>query len=80
MATETSDETENDILVSENSAQTLILTHQQLCLSTAKSLWYHQNSEQHYTKYYINLFLSCYQTSGVLIDNLYPLTGMFFLP
>ncbi|XP_040203696.1 LOW QUALITY PROTEIN: midasin [Rana temporaria] len=75
MATETSDETEDDILVSENSAQTLILTHQQLCLSSAKSLWYHQNSEQHYTKHYIKLFLSCYQTSGVLIDNLYPLTG-----
>ncbi|PIO34596.1 hypothetical protein AB205_0072010, partial [Aquarana catesbeiana] len=75
MTTDTSDEAEDDILVSESSAQTLILTHQQLCLSTAKSLWYHQNPEQHSTKHYINLFLSCYQTSGVLIENLYPLTG-----
>ncbi|XP_018427598.1 PREDICTED: midasin [Nanorana parkeri] len=65
----------DDILVSESSAQTLMLTHQQLCLSTARSLWYHQNSEQHYAKHYISLFLSCYRTSAVLIENLYPLIG-----
>lgn len=64
-----------DVLVSESSAQTLMLTHQQLCLSTARSLWYHQNSEHHYGKHYISLFLSCYRTSAVIVENLYPLIG-----
>nr|DBA26506.1 TPA: hypothetical protein GDO54_010752 [Pyxicephalus adspersus] len=78
MDTETSDgesEEADDILVSESSAQTLMNTHQQLCLSTARSLWYHQNSEQQFSKHYISLFLSCYRTSATLVENLYPLIG-----
>ncbi|XP_063773055.1 midasin [Pseudophryne corroboree] len=62
-------------LVSESAMQTVMFIHQQLCLSVARSLWYHQSPAQHETKYYLSMFLSCYQTSAALIENLFPLIG-----
>ncbi|KAM8954164.1 midasin [Pelodytes ibericus] len=62
-------------LVSPSSMQTLMLIHQQLCLGTARSLWYHQNPPPHEAKHYLSTFLSCYQTSSTLIEHLYPIIG-----
>ncbi|KAM9316620.1 LOW QUALITY PROTEIN: midasin [Gastrophryne carolinensis] len=75
MDTQANDCQAEDDLVSDNSVQTVMLTHQQICLSTARSLWYRQSPEQHYTKHYLKLFLSCYRTTGALIENMYPLIG-----
>nr|XP_033792626.1 midasin isoform X2 [Geotrypetes seraphini] len=61
--------------ISHSSMQTLILIHQQICLSSARSLWYQQNSPSHQTKHYLSAFLSCYQTSAVLIKHFYLLIG-----
>ncbi|XP_030054953.1 midasin [Microcaecilia unicolor] len=61
--------------ISHSSMQTLILIHQQICLSSARSLWYQQNSPSHQTKHYLTAFLSCYQISAVLITHFYPLIG-----
>ncbi|KAM4694301.1 midasin [Discoglossus pictus] len=62
-------------LVSQSSMQTLMLIHQQLSLSTARSLWYHQSTPPHQAKHFLSAFLSCYQTSSALIEHLYPLMG-----
>ncbi|XP_029451275.1 midasin isoform X2 [Rhinatrema bivittatum] len=61
--------------ISHSSMQTLILIHQQICLSSARSLWYQQNPPVHQTKHYLSAFLSCYQTSAVLLSHFYPLIG-----
>ncbi|XP_075058881.1 midasin [Mixophyes fleayi] len=66
---------DHNSVVSESSVQTVMLIHQQLCLSVARSLWYRQSPAQHETKYYLSMFLSCYQTSAGLIENLFPLIG-----
>ncbi|KAM4771043.1 midasin [Rhinophrynus dorsalis] len=77
METEESEDQEagHTILLSQGSMQTVMLIHQQLCLSTARSLWYHQSPPQHQAKHYLSAFLSCYQTSAALIEHLYPLLG-----
>ncbi|MEE6475824.1 hypothetical protein FKM82_010868 [Ascaphus truei] len=77
METENSEDQEagTSNLVSQSSMQTVMLIHQQLCLSTARSLWYHQTPPPHQAKHYLSAFLSCYQTSAALIEHLYPLMG-----
>ncbi|XP_068087248.1 midasin [Hyperolius riggenbachi] len=68
-------EDDGDVLLSDSSVKTLMLTHQQLCLSMARSLWYSPSPEHHHTKHYLALFLSCYGTTAALIEKLYPLIG-----
>ncbi|XP_063299642.1 midasin [Pelobates fuscus] len=68
-------ETTTNILVSQSSMQKVMFIHQELCLGTARSLWYHQNIPPHEAKHYLNVFLSCYQTSSTLIEHMYPLLG-----
>ncbi|XP_069830836.1 midasin-like isoform X3 [Dendropsophus ebraccatus] len=76
METQASDSKVNQsTLVSQSSMNTVMLIHQQLCLTVARSLWYHQKPAQHLTKNYLSLFLSCYQTSAALVESLYPLIG-----
>uniref|UniRef100_A0A8C5QIK7 Midasin n=1 Tax=Leptobrachium leishanense TaxID=445787 RepID=A0A8C5QIK7_9ANUR len=62
-------------LVSKSSMQTVMQIHQELCLSTARSFWYHQETPPHEVKHYLTAFLSCYQTSSALIEHLYPILG-----
>ncbi|XP_056422084.1 midasin [Hyla sarda] len=66
---------DQSMLLSQSSMQTVMLIHQQLCLSVARSLWYNQKPAQHLTRDFLSLFLSCYQTSAALIESLYPLIG-----
>ncbi|KAM3931945.1 midasin [Leptodactylus fuscus] len=77
METQGSDskEGEQSTLVSQTSAHTVMLVHQQLCLNVARSLWYRQKPAQNFAKNYLNLFLSCYQTTAALVESLYPLIG-----
>lgn len=77
METQGSDSQAEDesTLVSQSSMQTVMVIHQQLCLSVARSLWYQQKPAQHLTRNYLSVFLSCYQTSAALIESLYPLIG-----
>ncbi|XP_053314521.1 midasin [Spea bombifrons] len=77
METEDHEEQEaaHTTLVSQSSMQTVMFIHQQLCLSTARSRWYHQHTPPHQAKHYLSAFLSCYQTSSVLIEHLYPIMG-----
>ncbi|KAM4043140.1 midasin isoform 2-T2 [Anomaloglossus baeobatrachus] len=62
-------------LLSQSSMHTVMLVHQQLCLSVARSHWYQQKPAQHLTRNYLTAFLSCYQTCAALIESLYPLLG-----
>ncbi|XP_073531808.1 midasin [Phyllobates terribilis] len=62
-------------LLSQSSMHTVMLVHQQLCLSVARSRWYHQKKTLHLTRNYLTVFLSCYQTCAALIESLYPLLG-----
>ncbi|XP_075718267.1 midasin isoform X3 [Rhinoderma darwinii] len=79
METQGSDiQVDQSTVVSESSVKTVMLIHQQLCLSVARSLWYHQKPAQHLTRYYLSVFLSGYQTSASLIESLYPLIGADF--
>ncbi|KAE8602908.1 hypothetical protein XENTR_v10014171 [Xenopus tropicalis] len=76
METEEPEEKESHVtLVLQSSMQAVMLIHQQLCLCTARSLWYHHNPPEHQAKHYLSAFLSCYQTSAALIEHLYPLMG-----
>ncbi|XP_013366226.1 PREDICTED: midasin isoform X3 [Chinchilla lanigera] len=62
---------------SQSSMQAVMLIHQQLCLSFARSLWYQQQTmPSHETKHYLSLFLSCYQTGASLVARFYPLMGV----
>lgn len=63
-------------VLSQSSMQAVMLIHQQLCLSFARSLWYQQTSPPHEAKHYLSLFLSCYQTGSALVTHFYPLMGM----
>ncbi|XP_006870675.1 PREDICTED: midasin [Chrysochloris asiatica] len=63
-------------LFSQSSMQAVMLIHQQLCLSFARSLWYQQTLLPHETKHYLSLFLSCYQTGASLVTHFYPLMGV----
>uniref|UniRef100_A0A8D1BB25 Midasin n=1 Tax=Sus scrofa TaxID=9823 RepID=A0A8D1BB25_PIG len=63
-------------LLSQSSMQAVMLIHQQLCLSFARSLWYQQTPPPHGTKHYLSLFLSCYQTGASLVTHFYPLMGV----
>lgn len=63
-------------LLSQSSMQAVMLIHQQLCLSFARSLWYQQTVPPHEAKHYLSLFLSCYQTGASLLTHFYPLMGM----
>ncbi|XP_059556931.1 midasin isoform X4 [Myotis daubentonii] len=63
-------------LLSPSSMQAVMLIHQQLCLSFARSLWYQQTLPQHEAKHYLSLFLSCYQTGASLVTHFYPLMGV----
>uniref|UniRef100_A0A8C4LI47 Midasin n=1 Tax=Equus asinus asinus TaxID=83772 RepID=A0A8C4LI47_EQUAS len=63
-------------LLSQSSMQAVMLIHQQLCLSFARSLWYQQTVPPHEAKHYLSLFLSCYQTGASLVTHFYPLMGV----
>nr|XP_036870003.1 midasin [Manis javanica] len=63
-------------VLSQSSMQAVMLIHQQLCLSFARSLWYQQTSPPHEAKHYLSLFLSCYQTGSALVTHFYPLMGV----
>ncbi|KAM5286744.1 midasin isoform 2-T2 [Hipposideros larvatus] len=63
-------------LLSPSSMQAVMLVHQQLCLSFARSLWYQQTLPPHEAKHYLSLFLSCYQTGASLVTHFYPLMGV----
>lgn len=63
-------------LLCQSSMQAVMLIHQQLCLSFARSLWYQQTVPPHEAKHYLSLFLSCYQTGASLVTHFYPLMGM----
>ncbi|XP_054578497.1 midasin [Eptesicus fuscus] len=63
-------------LLSPSSMQAVMLIHQQLCLSFARSLWYQQTLPTHEAKHYLSLFLSCYQTGASLVTHFYPLMGV----
>ncbi|XP_070274183.1 LOW QUALITY PROTEIN: midasin [Myotis yumanensis] len=63
-------------LLSPGSMQAVMLIHQQLCLSFARSLWYQQTLPPHEAKHYLSLFLSCYQTGASLVTHFYPLMGV----
>uniref|UniRef100_K9J478 Midasin n=1 Tax=Desmodus rotundus TaxID=9430 RepID=K9J478_DESRO len=63
-------------LFSPSSMQAVMLIHQQLCLSFARSLWYQQTLPPHEAKHYLSLFLSCYQTGASLVAHFYPLMGV----
>lgn len=63
-------------LLSQSSMQAVMLIHQQLCLSFARSLWYQQTVPPHEAKHYLSLFLSCYQTGASLLTHFYPLMGV----
>ncbi|XP_035880357.1 midasin isoform X5 [Phyllostomus discolor] len=63
-------------LLSSSSMQAVMLIHQQLCLSFARSLWYQQTLPPHEAKHYLSLFLSCYQTGASLVAHFYPLMGV----
>ncbi|XP_040839706.1 midasin isoform X2 [Ochotona curzoniae] len=63
-------------LLSQSSMQAVLLIHQQLCLSFARSLWYQQTVPPHKTEHYLSLFLSCYQTGASLLTHFYPLMGV----
>ncbi|XP_060061378.1 midasin [Erinaceus europaeus] len=63
-------------LLSQSSMQAVMLVHQQLCLSFARSLWYQQTLPSHEAKHYLSLFLSCYQTGASLVTHFYPLMGV----
>uniref|UniRef100_A0A670YH89 Midasin n=1 Tax=Pseudonaja textilis TaxID=8673 RepID=A0A670YH89_PSETE len=63
------------ILLSHHSMKTVMIVHQQLCLSFAQSLWYQQNIPTNQSKLQLNLFLSCYQTGVSLIAHFYSLIG-----
>ncbi|XP_036895348.1 midasin isoform X2 [Sturnira hondurensis] len=63
-------------LLSPSSMQAVMLIHQQLCLSFARSLWYQQTLPPHEAKHYVGLFLSCYQTGASLVAHFYPLMGV----
>ncbi|KAG8456773.1 hypothetical protein GDO86_002525, partial [Hymenochirus boettgeri] len=62
-------------VLSQSTMQAVIDIHKQLVLSTARSLWYHNNPPPHQIKHYLSAFLSSYQTSAALIEQLYPLIG-----
>ncbi|XP_032952982.1 midasin isoform X1 [Rhinolophus ferrumequinum] len=62
--------------LSPSSMQAVMLIHQQLCLSFARSLWYQQTVPPHEAKHYLSLFLSCYQTGASLVTHFYPLMGV----
>uniref|UniRef100_A0A452IL40 Midasin n=1 Tax=Gopherus agassizii TaxID=38772 RepID=A0A452IL40_9SAUR len=57
-------------LLSQNSMQTVMMIHQQLCLKFARSLWYQQSLPSHQAKYYFSAFLSSYQTGAEMNDYL----------
>ncbi|XP_036269995.1 midasin isoform X3 [Pipistrellus kuhlii] len=61
---------------SPSSMQAVMLIHQQLCLSFARSLWYQQTLPSHEAKHYLSLFLSCYQTGASMVTHFYPLMGV----
>ncbi|KAK2507590.1 hypothetical protein MC885_004960, partial [Smutsia gigantea] len=63
-------------VLSQSSMQAVMLIHQQLCLSCARSLWYQQTLPPHEAKHYLSLFLSCYQTASALVTHFYPLMGV----
>ncbi|KAG8582222.1 hypothetical protein GDO81_007964 [Engystomops pustulosus] len=76
METQGSDgQVDDQSTVSQSSVNTVMLVHQQLCLSVARSLWYQHKPSENLTKDYLNLFLSCYQTIATIIKSLYPLLG-----
>ncbi|XP_034264874.1 midasin [Pantherophis guttatus] len=62
-------------LLSHHSMKTVMIVHQQFCLSFAQSLWYQQNIPPNQSKLQLSLFLSCYQTGVSLIAQFYPLIG-----
>ncbi|XP_037374649.1 midasin [Talpa occidentalis] len=68
--------TTDPTLFSQSSMQAVMLIHQQLCLSFARSLWYQQTLPPHEAKHYLSLFLSCYQTGASLVTHFYPLMGV----
>lgn len=63
-------------LLSQSSMQAVMLIHQQLCLSFARSLWYQQSAPPHEAKHYLSLFFSCYQTGASLLTHFYHLMGV----
>ncbi|XP_066464567.1 midasin isoform X2 [Eleutherodactylus coqui] len=77
METQVSDGQEDDqtALLSQSSVHSVMLIHEQLCLSVARSLWYHQYPTQNLTRNYLSVFLSSYQTTAALVESLYPLIG-----
>ncbi|XP_020142630.2 midasin isoform X1 [Microcebus murinus] len=66
----------NPAFLSQSSMRAVMLIHQQLCLSFARSLWYQQTLPPHEAKHYLSLFLSCYQTGASLVTHFYPLLGV----
>nr|XP_048276589.1 midasin isoform X1 [Myodes glareolus] len=70
------EEATDPALLSQSSMQAVMLIHQQLCLSFARSLWYQQTVPPHEAKHYLSLFLSCYQTGASLVTHCYPLMGV----
>ncbi|XP_008936093.1 PREDICTED: midasin, partial [Merops nubicus] len=62
-------------LLSKSSVQTVVMVHQQLCLSFARSLWYQQSLPSYQAKHYFSTFVSCYQTGACLLSQFYPLIG-----
>ncbi|XP_032340488.1 LOW QUALITY PROTEIN: midasin [Camelus ferus] len=66
----------NPALLSQSSMKAVMLIHQQLCLSFARSLWYQQTPPTHRAEHYLSLFLSCYQTGASLVTHFYPLMGV----
>ncbi|XP_070589310.1 midasin [Erythrolamprus reginae] len=62
-------------LLSHHSMKTVMMVHQQFCLSFARTLWYQQNIPPNQSKLQLSLFLSCYQTGVSLIAHFYPLIG-----
>ncbi|XP_038203306.1 midasin isoform X2 [Arvicola amphibius] len=70
------EEATDPALLSQSSMQAVMLIHQQLCLSFARSLWYQQTVPPHEAKHYLSLFLSCYQTGASLVTYFYPLMGV----
>ncbi|XP_052570916.1 midasin [Peromyscus californicus insignis] len=70
------EEAADPALLSQSSMQAVMLIHQQLCLSFARSLWYQQTVPPHEAKHYLSLFLSCYQTGASLVTHFYPLIGV----
>ncbi|XP_027259225.1 midasin isoform X2 [Cricetulus griseus] len=69
------EEATDPALLSQSSMQAVMLIHQQLCLSFARSLWYQQTVPPHEAKHYLSLFLSCYQTGASLVTHCYHLMG-----